>query len=153
LRSACPGIALLINIARVMMTPYQTTEDGFQLQLGVNHLGHFALTGRCWTSSFGLLTPEYVEQTADLSAYAGNSIQLGFAFTSDPATNLENFYVDDVTILDGGSCSPTTWRPRRTGPLAASLASPGSLHRSRSGECGSLVAYDGFFNEQDGIAN
>jgi hypothetical protein len=102
LRSACPGIALLINIARVMMTPYQTTEDGFQLQLGVNHLGHFALTGRCWTSSFGLLTPEYVEQTADLSAYAGNSIQLGFAFTSDPATNLENFYVDDVTILDGG---------------------------------------------------
>jgi NAD(P)-dependent dehydrogenase (short-subunit alcohol dehydrogenase family) len=46
LRSACPGIALLINIARVMMTPYQTTEDGFQLQLGVNHLGHFALTGR-----------------------------------------------------------------------------------------------------------
>jgi hypothetical protein len=100
-----------------------------------------------------LLTPEYVEQTADLSAYAGNSIQLGFAFTSDPATNLENFYVDDVTILDGGVVFSDDMETQETGPLAASLASPGSLHRSRSGECGSLVAYDGFFNEQDGIAN
>ena len=36
---------LLVNNAGVMAPPYRTTEDGFELQLGVNHLGTFALTG------------------------------------------------------------------------------------------------------------
>lgn len=36
---------VLLNNAGIMMTPYSTTEDGFERQLGVNHLGHFALTG------------------------------------------------------------------------------------------------------------
>jgi NAD(P)-dependent dehydrogenase (short-subunit alcohol dehydrogenase family) len=45
LRAAYPRINLLINNAGVMGTPKASTTDGFELQLGTNHLGHFALTG------------------------------------------------------------------------------------------------------------
>ncbi|MGB3829173.1 MAG: oxidoreductase [Ornithinimicrobium sp.] len=37
---------LLINNAGIMMVPAGTTRDGFELQVGTNHLGHFALTGQ-----------------------------------------------------------------------------------------------------------
>jgi NAD(P)-dependent dehydrogenase (short-subunit alcohol dehydrogenase family) len=45
LRAAESCLDLLVNNAGVMMPPYGKTVDGFETQLGTNHLGHFALTG------------------------------------------------------------------------------------------------------------
>lgn len=48
-------IDLLINNAGIMMCPYGKTEDGFEMQLGTNHLGHLLLTL--------LLLPKIIEYT------------------------------------------------------------------------------------------
>jgi len=45
LRTKYDRIDLLINNAGVMYPPKETTKDGFELQFGTNHLGHFAFTG------------------------------------------------------------------------------------------------------------
>jgi NAD(P)-dependent dehydrogenase (short-subunit alcohol dehydrogenase family) len=51
---------VLVNNAGVMATPARLTVDGFELQLGTNHLGHFALTGRLLDRLQGSHAPRVV---------------------------------------------------------------------------------------------
>ncbi len=41
-------VGVLLNNAGVLAVPHRTTADGFELQVGTNHLGHVALTARLW---------------------------------------------------------------------------------------------------------
>jgi len=54
------NIDVLVNNAGVMATPHRRTADGFELQLGTNHLGHFALTG--------LLLPRIQDRVVTISS-------------------------------------------------------------------------------------
>jgi NAD(P)-dependent dehydrogenase (short-subunit alcohol dehydrogenase family) len=68
---------VLINNAGVMMCPFSKTEDHFEIQMGTNHLGHFALTG--------LLIP-LMKQTKESRIVATSSI----------GHRQGNIYFDDI---------------------------------------------------------
>ena len=65
---------ILINNAGVMVPPYSKTEDGFELQFGTNHLGHFALTGLL----IGLLLKTENSRIVTMSSMAHKSGKVDF---------------------------------------------------------------------------
>ena len=56
------SVDVLINNAGIMAAPYQQTVDGFESQIGTNHLGHFALTN--------LLLPKLTDRVVTVSSMA-----------------------------------------------------------------------------------
>lgn len=65
---------LLINNAGVMVPPHSKTKDGFELQMGTNHLGHFALTGLL----MDLLTQTNNSRIVNVSSGAHNYGKINF---------------------------------------------------------------------------
>jgi len=80
--AAAPRIDVLINNAGIMAIPRRTTRDGFEMQLGTNHLGHFALTG--------LLLPALV-------GTAGSRV----VTVSSAAHRMGRIYFDDLQLERG----------------------------------------------------
>ncbi|MCX4832717.1 oxidoreductase [Streptomyces sp. NBC_01016] len=65
---------LLVNNAGVMALPYGRTVDGFETQFGVNHLGHFALTGLLLPGLLAAPAPRVVSVSSGLHALANIDI-------------------------------------------------------------------------------
>ena len=68
-------IDVLINNAGVMAPPKSHTADGFELQLGTNHLGHFALTASLWSGLMKSENPRVV--TVSSNAHKMSQIKAG----------------------------------------------------------------------------
>ncbi|MDH6237749.1 SDR family oxidoreductase [Cryobacterium sp. CG_9.6] len=69
------AVNVLINNAGIMMTPKRdTTADGFELQFGTNHLGHFALTAELMP----LLRAAGTSRVVSLSSLAARAGRLNF---------------------------------------------------------------------------
>lgn len=64
-------VDVLINNAGVMAVPYRLTADGFEMQLGTNHLGHYALTG--------LLLPRVTDRVVTVSSVMHRTGRMDFA--------------------------------------------------------------------------
>jgi NAD(P)-dependent dehydrogenase (short-subunit alcohol dehydrogenase family) len=77
IRETTPAIHVLMNNAGVMFTPFSRTRDGFEIQIGTNHFGHFELTR--------LLTPQLAAaQGARLVILSSGGHALGDVDFGDP---------------------------------------------------------------------
>lgn len=66
---------VLLNNAGIMFTPYGKTEDGFEIQFGTNHLGHFALTGLL----LGLVTKTPKSRVVNVSSIGHSMVVMDFS--------------------------------------------------------------------------
>lgn len=65
---------ILMNNAGIMTSPYALTEDGFESQMGTNHLGHFALTGLL----FDIITSTQKSRIVNVSSLAHKQWKMSF---------------------------------------------------------------------------
>jgi NAD(P)-dependent dehydrogenase (short-subunit alcohol dehydrogenase family) len=162
LRQAYPRIDLLINNAGVMWTPKQLTDDGFEMQFGTNHLGHFALSGlllenllpvrgsRVVTvSSMGHRLRAAIhfddlqwERSYDRYAAYGQSKLANLLFTYELQRRLADHHKNTIAVAahpgasstELGRSVPTLLKPLFTvaGPLLFQSAAMGSLPTLRA---------------------
>jgi len=106
---------MLINNAGIMWAPYGKTADGFELQFGTNHLGHFALTGllldliirtqkarvvtvSSWGERYGVMNFDDLngEKNYDPEQAYGQSKLANMLFTYELQRHFENTGVDAI---------------------------------------------------------
>ena len=80
-------IDLLVNNAGVMYTEWQTTADDFEFQMGVNHLGHFALT---------MLLLDRLQETSGSRIVNVSSVAHKIKSKLDPATMMSGEKYDRI---------------------------------------------------------
>ncbi|MFI6936474.1 oxidoreductase [Streptomyces sp. NPDC050287] len=112
---------LLINNAGVMMVPQQRTRDGFEMQFGTNHLGHFALTN--------LLLPYVMDRVVTVSSGAHR--------WGDPTIDFDDLNMDSAYSPRGAYAQSKLANLLFTLELQRRLTSAGSLVRA-------LAAHPGY---------
>jgi NAD(P)-dependent dehydrogenase (short-subunit alcohol dehydrogenase family) len=115
-----PHLDLLVNNAGIMAVPFGRTADGFELQFGTNHLGHFALTGRLLPLLLAAGAPRVI--TVSSGAHAIGRLQF-----------------DDLAA-DGGY---QRWRGYGASKLA-NLLFASELNRRAGGRILSAAAHPGY---------
>ncbi|KAB8069503.1 hypothetical protein BDV29DRAFT_198659 [Aspergillus leporis] len=117
---------ILINNAGVMMTPEGRTEDGFETQFGINHLGHFALFNLLKPALLASSTPEFNSRVVNVSS-------LAHRFSTVILDNLKLEGIYEPTTSYGQSKTANIWMAneieRRYGSqgLHAFSLHPGSI--------------------------
>ena len=106
LRAEHETIDLLINNAGVMMTPKSTTKDGFELQFGTNHLGHFAFTGLLLDRVLAARGSRVVTVSSVGHRFARNGIHFD-DFEAKHASVIGNDFHSEVSLAVG--CAAPNW--------------------------------------------
>jgi len=111
-------IDLLINNAGVMYTEWQTTADGFEFQMGVNHLGHFALT---------MLLLERLQDTGGSRIVNVSSVAHKIKSTLDPATMMSGDNYDRIAAYGRSKLANLLFTYELQRRLAATSATTAAL--------------------------
>ena len=132
-------IDVLINNAGVMAVPESRTADGFEMQIGTNHLGHFALAN--------LLLPRIRDRVVVVASGAHRMGQIGLddlnwerAATSRGAPTASP---SSPTSCSPASCSGA-W-PRRGSDVRAVAAHPGYAATNLQSHTGSRLQHVGMW--------
>jgi len=125
-------VDILVNNAGVMAIPQRETADGFEMQFGVNHLGHFALTAQLWPALIAGDGARIVAITSFARRYRGR-----FDPTDPPLVGEYNRWkaYGQSKMANLRFVLELDRRANRAGlPIAGLVAHPGLAHTNLLGE-------------------